>query len=137
MPTEMTQDPADDHLEHGRKLTAEEYERRTVALYEAGPPMPSRQEDLLLRRAELDLLVDYRLGTGFPLDRRSQLWEVQQALDKHRAWHLVRGFITKPGDPSVSIAAAQVKAFSKILDPIELRTFFDLRPDEIRSLVGS
>lgn len=136
MPTETPREPADYRLEHGRRLTSEEYERRTVALYEAGPGLPSRQEDLLLRRAELDLLVDYRLGMEFPPNRRSELWEAQQVLDKRRAWHLLHGIITRPSDPSAAIAAAQVKAFSKVLGPTELRIFFDLREDEIRNLVG-
>lgn len=111
--------------DHGPKLSAEEYERRIVALYADGPPMPDRDEDLRLRRAEFELAVDHRLGTAFPPERRERLWAAQESVVQHRLWHLVKGLFAA-GDRSDPLTHALIAACARELDAGELRAYLEL-----------
>jgi hypothetical protein len=122
--------------EHGPKLSAEEYERRIVALYADGPAMPDREEDLRLRRAEFELAIDHRLGVAFPADRRDRLWAAQQGVDRRRAWYLFKGLFARSGDPSEPITRALIDACVSELDTDELRDYFELSAEDVRRLLG-
>jgi len=124
MPT-ATDSPPAPAPDHGPKLSAEEYERRIVALYAEGPAMPDCDEDLRLRRAEFELAVDHRLGTAFPPDRRERLWAAQQSVDRHRVWHLFKGLFAR-GDCSDPLAHALIAACARELDAEELRAYLEL-----------
>lgn len=121
--------------EHGAKLSAEEYERRIVALHADGPAMPDREEELRLRRAEFDLAVDHRLGIAFPAERRERLWAAQQGVDRRRVWHLFKGLFARSGDPSEPIARALIEACANELDTAELRDYFELSANDMRRLL--
>ena len=110
-------------------MSAEQYERRIVALYADGPAMPDRDEDLRLRRAEFELAVDHRLGTAFPPDRRERLWVAQESVAQHRLWHLFKGLFA-PGDHSDPLARALIGACARELDAAELRAYLQL-PAEV------
>ena len=114
--------------DHGPKLSAEEYERRIVALYADGPAMPGRDEDLRLRRAEFELAVDHRLGTAFPPERRERLWAAQESVAQHRLWHLFKGLFA-PGDRSDPLTHALIAACARELDAGELRAYLALPED--------
>lgn len=124
MPT-ATDSPPAPAPDHGPKLSAEEYERRIVALYADGSAMPDRDEDLRLRRAEFELAVDHRLGTAFPPDRRERLWVAQESVAQHRLWHLVKGLFA-PGDRSDPLTHALIAACARQLDAGELRAYLAL-----------
>lgn len=121
-------------LEHGPRLSVEEYERRVVALHEGGPAMPTRDEDLRLRRAEFELAVDHRLGVKFPAVRRERLWAAQQRMERRKLWHLLKGLATPGGHPSDPLTRAWVAACADVLDPVELQAYFELSDDDARSL---
>jgi hypothetical protein len=71
-------------LTHGPRLTDEEYEKRIIELHRDLPPMPTKDQDREVRRLELDLAIDHRLGRDFPRERRDALWAVQQRVEKKR-----------------------------------------------------
>ena len=60
--------------QYGPRLSNEEYDRRILSLYRSLPPLPSHDQDTEVRRQELNLAIDHRLGRGFPEERRSALW---------------------------------------------------------------
>src|SRR5580704_10542882 len=70
--------------DYGPRLTDEEYERQILSLHQTLPPLPSPDQDREARRQELELAIDHRLGRGFPRDRRSALWAVQQHIERKR-----------------------------------------------------
>jgi len=118
------------------RLTREEYEREVVALHVGQPPMPSKEQDVAIRRKEFDLLIDYQLGRSFPADRRETLWQTQRDLDRRRLSHLLWGAVRNPLDPGNGLVRAQVRGFSQVLDRRELAALFDLSPQDISRLTS-
>jgi len=129
-----------DDLGYGRRLSGDEYDKRVVELHRHASPMPSKEEDTEIRRRELNLSIDYRLGIDFPLHKREALWEIMQQVEKKRLWLgfklglrqlLFRDPIPKEIRRGTdAMAAVMVKEFSRILDAKELRSFFELEPGE-------
>ncbi len=127
-------------LGHGARLTADEYERRIVELHRNLPPIPSREMERAIRRKELDLAIDHRLGANFPADRRDRLWSILQRVERRRVWlalkYLVRrGMAPRPAAGAVHpqaerVAGFMVDAFAGALDERELKSFFDLEPGD-------
>lgn len=115
----------------GPRLSGEEYERRVVALYSGAPPLPDENQDRALRRQELDLQIDHRLGVDFPADRRAQLFEVQCGLDqvgpasllRYALGRLLPSFLVRHAR---FLAEDTVRAYGKVLSEGELRQFLDL-----------
>jgi hypothetical protein len=118
-------------VDFGRKLSGEEYERSVVALYSGAPPLPDENQDRALRRRELDLQIDHRLGVDFPVERREKLFEVQCGLDQVGPGSLIRyalgrlmpSFLVRHAR---SLAEETVQAYAKVLSEDELRQFLDL-----------
>ncbi len=113
---------------YGARLSLDEYERRLVALQSNAPPSPSRAERARLGRAELDLFIDYRLGTAFPGDRRQALWAAQREV--RRQWpfvlvgHLLRRLL--PNRQSVvrlGPPGFMRRLYARILDEEDLDQF--------------
>ena len=126
-------------LEYGPLLTAAEYEKQMVSLYRGLPPMPSPEQDRDIRRQELNLTIDHRLGRAFPEERRSALWEAQQRVEKKRLRlamkYLLHRFVTKLlVRDAHSLAGHVAEEYAKVLSPEELRRFLDLKEDEPPSL---
>jgi len=137
-------------LDHGPRLSDSEYERRMVKLHEGLPPMTSREAEREVRRRELDILIDHRLGTRFPRERRDALWEAQQRVERKRirlgfeavALALLPRLFERRAN---RLAGAAVREYGKVLSEPELRRFldvahpneavlpFDRRPPESRS----
>ena len=118
-----------ENLGHGPRLTDEEYERRVVELYSGQPPVPTREQDRRIRRQELELAIDHRLGTDFPRDRREALWAIQQRVERRRKRLMFR-YLVKwllPGGVSRGanrLAGYLVDEYAKELNEAELRAFF-------------
>jgi len=55
-----------EELNHGPRLTDEEYDNGIIELHRDLPPMPSEQQDRQKRRMALNLAIDHRLGREFP-----------------------------------------------------------------------
>jgi len=116
-------------LGHGPRLTDEEYERRVIELYRGLPPVPTREQDRRIRRQELELAIDHRLGQDFPRERRDALWAIQQRVERRRSWlmlrHLARWLM--PGGVSRGanrLAGYLVDEYAKELNAAELQAFF-------------
>lgn len=96
--------------------------------------MPGRGEDRELRRAELDLAIDHRLGRDFPKERRERLWEVAQDVERRRlrliGKHLLGRMLRRrqPGPEKAAnrLAGWMVDHYAEVLDERELEAFFEL-----------
>ncbi len=124
-----------DDLGYGRRLSGEEYDRRVVALYEGAPAMPTKAEDAAIRRQELDISIDYRLGVDFPAEKREAIWEIMQRVEKRRLWlgakyGLRRLFSRQMDDEAPSgdvnaLAGFMSDELAEVLNERELRAFLD------------
>ena len=120
---------------HGPRLTDEEYERRIIELHRGLPPMPTKDQDREVRRRELDLAIDHRLGRDFPAERRKALWAVQQRVEKKRlrlgVKYLLRNlFATNLARDAQGLAGYMVDEYAKVLTKPELKSFFALQEGE-------
>jgi hypothetical protein len=116
-------------LNYGRRLSGEEYDHAIVALYSDLPPKPSWAQRKEVRRQELNLTLDYRLGLEFPLKKREALWAVQQEIEKHRIkimfTYLLRRFFAKNLiREAKGLAGYVIEAYAKVLNQAELEQFF-------------
>jgi hypothetical protein len=114
--------------DHGPRLTDDEYERRIVALRQGLPPMPTKAADEALRRRELELAIDHRLGRDFPRERRDALWTLQQRIEKKRlrlgVRHLWRRLFRRPPvRDGQGLAGYAVDEYAKVLSGPELERF--------------
>ncbi|MGE5468203.1 MAG: hypothetical protein ACM3Y9_12340 [Ignavibacteria bacterium] len=122
-------------LGYGERLSAEEFDRRIVALYSGLPPDPGKQMQQETSRRELDLTIDHRLGTRFPQERREALWQIQQRVEKRRLrllfGRLLSAFSYRPLYRQANgLAGYLVDEYAKVLSPEELQAYFDLAPGE-------
>jgi hypothetical protein len=137
-----------EELDHGPRLTDEEYEKRIIELHRDLPPMPTGEQDRQVRRTALNLAIDHRLGRDFPPERRKLLWAIQQRVEKRRLWlaltypfrrffakNLVRG--------GQGLAGYLVDEYAKVLTKTEIKDFFGLEegqrpalPIDIEQLKG-
>jgi hypothetical protein len=115
-------------FDHGPVLSDAEYERRIVRLYEDMPAKPSKEFDAHIRRRELDLQIDHRLGCLFPPERRDALWEAQQRVESRRLRlaivSLTRAVLPRNlGRGASRLAGFAVDEYAKVLSPEELQRF--------------
>lgn len=118
-------------MNHGPRLTDEEYEKRIIELYRGLPPIPSEEQDRQVRRMALNLAIDHRLGRDFPQDRRELLWAIQQRVEKRRLWlalkYPFRRFFAKSLARSAQgLAGYLVDEYAEVLTQAELKSFFGL-----------
>jgi hypothetical protein len=118
-----------DALNHGPRLSQEEYERQIIALHSGLPPCPSKEQDLRVRRKELDLAVDHRLGRDFPQERREALWAIQQRIERKRLRlmfkHLLKRLFARGlTRDAQNLAAYLVDEYATVLTEAELDAFF-------------
>lgn len=121
--------------EYGPRLTDEEYERQILSLYRNLPPLPSPDQDREARQQELELVIDHRLGRGFPKERRSALWAMQQRIEKKRLRlgikYLLRRLLARVFvRDAQSLAGYAAEEYAKVLSPGELKCFLDLKEGE-------
>jgi hypothetical protein len=121
-----------EELNHGPRLTVEEYERKIIELHSGLPPMPTKDQDREVRQMELNLAIDHRLGRDFPPERREDLWKIQQRVEKKRLWlalkyPLRRLFAKSLARDAQGLAGFLVDEYAKALTQSELKSFFDLQ----------
>jgi hypothetical protein len=109
-------------------MTKEEYQRRIVALHSGLPEASSKLQEEQVRRQELELTIDHRLGCDFPSERREELWAVQQRIDRKRGrllfQHLLRRLLPGGLERSAKgLASLVVDEYSKQLSREELEAF--------------
>lgn len=80
---------------HGPKITREESDQRSIELAHKYK-MPSKTQELEVKRATMDVMIDHKLGQNFPQDRRDRLWQYQEGFHKTlltppKPWSCVRG----------------------------------------------
>lgn len=121
-------------LPYGPTITQQQLDARVLALHNNAPPVPTPHQDLQIRYGELNAMIDHKLGTQFPQDRRTALWTVQRSLDRKRLMHVLKGFVTHPLRPSEALTKPQVKGFSQVLNDDELQAFFECSPSELSRL---
>lgn len=119
----------DNDLGFGPCLSIEEYEKKVHDLYSQLPPEPSREQDKSVRRQELELTIDHRLGRNFPHERREALWTIQQQVERKRLLLLVRHLLKRIFPGSIATGAQRlangvVKEYAKVLNRRELESFF-------------
>lgn len=120
-----------EELNHGPRLTDEEYEKRIIELHRGLPPMPTGEQDRQVRRMALDLAIDHRLGRDFPQDRRELLWAIQQRVEKKRLWLALkypfrRLFAKSLARGARGLAGYLVDEYAEVLTQTELKSFFGL-----------
>ena len=131
-------------LGYGKRLSGEEYDKQVIQLHRYASPIPSKEEDTKIRRQELSLSIDYRLGVDYPQQKREVLWEIQQRVEKRRLWlgikYGLRLLLCKNTIPQQlpkqanTLAGFMVNEFSSVLNEKELLSFFELEPGEKATL---
>jgi hypothetical protein len=124
-----------EELKYGRRLSDDEYEGKVIELHRGLPPMPTKEKDEEVRRAELNLAIDHRLGCDFPPERREALWTIQQRVEKRRLRlafkYFLRRFLPKKiARDAQGLAGYMVDEYAKVLSEAELQSFFGLRKGE-------
>lgn len=112
-----------DEEKHGIRLTRREFEDAIANLYQR------EADEEAIQRRELDLTIEYRLGTQFPADRREQLWQVHQRIEKYRlrlAAKWLAGVVVAKWRRRQGTRMAQVviNEYAKVLTPEELIMYF-------------
>jgi len=122
-------------FDHGQRLTLEEYQRKITELYAKPSPASSEAEERAIRRQELELNIDHRLGCRFPKERRDALWAIQEQVEKRRfrlvfKYFFRRLFAKWLARDAQQLANFLVEEYAKVLTPEELQAFFGLSPGE-------
>jgi hypothetical protein len=122
-------------FDYGPRLTQEEYQRKIAELYLNLSSASAEDREQTIRRRELDLTIDHRLGCDFPQERRDALWAIQEQVEKRRFRlafkYLFRRFFAKRVERDVQgLAHFLVEEYAKVLTPEELQQYFNLRPGE-------
>lgn len=133
---------ASSSLPYGRRISDEEYDRRVVALHTSAA-VHRNDRGKELRRAELNLALDHRLGQDFPAERRRLLWQAQERIDRHRrrlAVHSLLGMVRTRSIEGAATGLARdlVRAYAQVLTRAELDAFFGdaARDERARSSQG-
>ena len=116
-------------INHGPRLTDEEYDKRIIKLHSELPPELTKEQDRQIRRQELELAINHRLGRNFPPHRREALWDAQQRVEKKRLKlifkYLLRRFFAKSlARDAQGLAGYLIDEYAKVLNKTELENFF-------------
>ena len=125
-----------EEIDHGPRLTDDEYFKRITELHGNLPPSPTREQDRQVRRQELELAIDHRLGRDFPRRRREALWAIQQRVERKRLRLIFKYFLRKLFAKSLArdaqgLAGYLVDEYAKVLSKTELENFFGA--EEVRN----
>lgn len=117
-------------MDHGPKLSSEQYQRCILALYEDMPPAPDRRQQTKLARRELDLLIDYKLGIDFPADRRGRLWDIHDRYRKRFLGNLLLLFSRTLREYRMGwLVSRMLKAYREVLSEDEFVALFEEKVD--------
>lgn len=117
------------NLDYGPRLSGEEYDKRIIALHANLPPVLSPEKERQIRREELEITINYRLGCNFPKYKRDMLWKIQEKVEKKRVFlifkYLFRHIFRKALVHSAqNLAGYLVDEYAKVLSQDELEMFF-------------
>jgi hypothetical protein len=123
-------------LGQGPRLTDEEYQKKIIETITKLPPAPTRKQQRQLRRQELELAIDHRLGRDFPHAKREALWIIQQRVEKKRLRLIFKYLLRKVFARSLEreaqgLAGYLVDEYALVLNQAELESFFGVA--EVRS----
>lgn len=117
---------------YGPRLSFREYEQRMIALHDdsrwSGP-----RGDAMIRRQELELSIDHKLGLNFPKDRRDALWKAQQRVHRRHVPVLLTSILgkafgsKKPLDEA--LARLVQREYGRVLEPDELTALLDIEAE--------
>lgn len=115
-------------FDHGRRLSQREYEVAIADLH-SHPTAAKNDRDAYVRRRELDITIDFRLGINFPASRRDDLWRVQQSIEERRlkstAMWIVGALTPKRLFTGANgVAKFVVDQYATVLTAEELRAYF-------------
>lgn len=115
---------------YGQKLDAREYQRRVLELYERPGQLLTGRQQTMLRRRELELTIDHKLGVDFPLERREALWKAQQRLHRRHVpvlllWLVGKAFGSKKSveEPMYELV---LREYGRVLSSSELSAMVDI-----------
>jgi hypothetical protein len=115
-------------LGHGPRLSAAEHRARVKRLHASLPDLPTKAQDREVRRRELDLAIDHRLGIDFPAARRDALRAIQERLERRRLRLVLTLWLRRllPGRRERDVdglAAHAIDAYASALSRDELESF--------------
>lgn len=120
---------------YGRKIDAQEYKQRVIALYEMPPTKPYKSKSANFRRHELDLTIDHRLGVDFPIERREALWRAQQRLNRRQLpilfLSLIRRSLGSKGPLEEPLYRLVLREYGKVLSGPELSAMVDIPVEDL------
>lgn len=117
---------------HGPRLSEQAFEQSTLQLITQAGQDETAEQSLARERAEFFLLIDYRLGVEFPVDRREELWKARQRVLHTSFWQALKLALRRPmGD---GLSEMLVKEFSQILDGEEVAALLGLDREELIGL---
>ena len=119
-------------LDYGPKISQQEYEQACIELIRSAAKKETPAQAIARERAEFFLLVDYRLGTQVPAQRRQLLWEARQRVLRTSFWHLFKGALR--GQAGDGLSEALIKEFSTVLPMEEVQVLLRLDHDKLLSL---
>lgn len=119
-------------LRYGPRISQADFEQASLELIARADPDETAEQSLARERAEFFLLVDYRLGTQFPADRREALWKARQRVLHTSFWQALKLAWRRPvGD---GLSELLVKEFSQVLEAKEVATLLGLDQNELVGL---
>jgi hypothetical protein len=97
--------------------------------------MPTEEQDRRVRRKQLELAIDHRLGRDFPREKREALWNIMEDVENRRLRMVGRYLLSRlfRGRKRPLVGGAQglarimVDRFAEVLDDQELESFFELK----------
>jgi hypothetical protein len=110
---------------YGKRLSNEEYVYKVTELYKDIPSSPKKKQETEIRKAELNLQINNRLGKDFPQDKRDEMWAAAERLEKKRAsvGFLVSAFAKGHGNPMLGVFQIAFNEFSAVLGDEDLVQF--------------
>jgi hypothetical protein len=121
------------------RLSEQEYEQRVAQLYKQAAEgqlsaAPSNLDETI-KEKEFQLTIDYRLGTNFPTEKRTALWNAKQRAEKQKLRLIGKYFQVSLkkrafADGMQIMLERLIEEFSKILTPDELNAFMALKKGE-------
>ena len=118
-----------DRAKCGTRISGAEYDKKISRLYEDMPQNPTRAQEQTVRELELNLMIDYKLGTGFPQQRRKALLAVHERIEKKRMSlffnYLLKKVFGKPmNEAAKGLSGFVIQQYASVLSAQELDCFF-------------
>jgi hypothetical protein len=117
-------------ISYGARLEATEYRRRMLALHEDEAQHTRASHRTFVRRQELYLTIDHRLGVGFPEEQREALWRAHQRVQRglfptlvgRWAWRALGSKATVED----ALARLVLREYGRVLSPDDLTAMTDV-----------